>query len=196
MANRFLDAYDAFLLDIDGVIVRGSEPIPGAAATLEALRSQGHVILLTNNSTRTRAQHAERLGRAGLEVNPEMVLSSSYLAARHLHETYGLLTVFVVGEDGLREELRDAGHTVTAEPDAEAVVVGMDRDLTYAALRDGLTALEGGARLVATNDDATFPTPTGPLPGAGAIVGAFRGMGFEPEAVIGKPSSTARTASN
>jgi HAD superfamily hydrolase (TIGR01450 family) len=64
----------------------------------------------------------------------------------------------------------------------------MDRGLSYGTLADALTALDNGARLVATNDDATFPTPDGPMPGAGAIIGAFRGMGHEPAILVGKPS--------
>ena len=78
------------------------------------------------------------------------------------------------------------------EPDAaDALVVGMDRDLTYDKLASALVALRRGARFIATNEDETFPTPNGPLPGAGAMVGALRGMGFVPDVVIGKPSPIA-----
>jgi 4-nitrophenyl phosphatase len=192
MSNRFLNAYDAYLLDVDGVLVRDSEPIGGAAAALASLNEAGPVCLLTNNSTRSREQHAEQLVRLGFDVRPDQVLSSSYLAAQYLRDAHGLVSVWVIGERGLRDELLAAGHRLADRPEvADAIVVGMDRRITYDVLADGLRALRSGARFIATNEDATFPTPNGVQPGAGAMVGALRGMGFPPSAVIGKPSPIA-----
>ena len=192
MSNRFLNAYDVYLLDVDGVLVRDSEPIGGAAAALADLNDAGRVLLLTNNSTRSRTQHAERLVRLGFGVRVDQVLSSSYLAAEYLRDTHDLASVWVIGEDGLRDELVAAGHRLADRPEvADAVVVGMDRQITYDAIADGLRALRSGARFVAVNEDATFPTPNGVQPGAGAMVGALRGMGFSPGVVIGKPSPIA-----
>ncbi len=192
MTNQFLNAYDAYLLDVDGVLVRDSEPIGGAAAALANLNETGRVLLLTNNSTRSRKQHAERLVRLGFSVRADQVLSSSYLAAEYLRNAHGLASVWVVGEDGLRDELVAAGHCLADRPEvADAVVVGMDRGITYDVLADALSALRNGARFIATNEDATFPTPGGVQPGAGVMVGALRGMGFSPSAVIGKPSPIA-----
>jgi HAD superfamily hydrolase (TIGR01457 family) len=189
MADRLIDAYDAYLLDVDGVLVRDSEPISGAAAALANLNEAGHVLLLTNNSTRSREQHAEQLVRLGFDVRADQILPSSYLAAEYLRDAYGLVSVWVIGEDGLRDELVAAGHSLSKSPkEAGALVVGMDRRITYDALADGFRALSQGAQFIATNDDATFPVPGGFLPGAGAIVGALRGMGFATDVVIGKPS--------
>jgi HAD superfamily hydrolase (TIGR01450 family) len=85
-----------------------------------------------------------------------------------------------------------AGHRLAARPeDATWVVAGIDRDVTYAKLAQALRALVGGARILATNEDATFPTADGLVPGAGAIVGALRGMGFAAQHVVGKPSPVA-----
>ncbi len=192
MSNRFLNAYDAYLLDVDGVLVRDSEPISAAAAALASLNEAGRVCLLTNNSTRSREQHAEQLNRLGFDVRTDQVLSSSYLAAEYLRDAHGLVSVWVIGEDGLRDELLAAGHRLANRPEvADAVVVGMDRRITYDGLASALSALRNGARFIATNEDATFPTPDGVQPGAGAMVGALRGMGFSPGAVIGKPSPIA-----
>lgn len=192
MADRLIDAYDAFLLDVDGVLVRDSEPISGAAVALAALNEAGCVLLLTNNSTRSRGQHAKRLNRLGFDVRADQVLSSSYLVAEYLRDAHGMVSVWVIGEDGLRGELLAAGHRLAARPEAaDAVVVGMDRGISYRVLADGLRALRSGARFIATNEDGTFPTPGGVQPGAGAMVGALRGMGFSPNAVIGKPSPIA-----
>jgi len=192
MPNRFLNAYDAYLLDVDGVLVRDSEPISDAAAALASLNEAGRVFLLTNNSTRSREQHAEQLNRLGFDVRANQVLSSSYLAAEYLRDAHGLVSVWVIGEDGLRDELLAAGHRLADRPEvADVVVVGMDRRITYNGLAGALSALRNGARFIATNEDATFPTPDGVQPGAGAMVGALRGMGFSPSAVIGKPSPIA-----
>lgn len=189
--NTILERYTAFILDVDGVLVKGSEPIPGAREALRRLKEHGRVVLLTNNSTRSRDQTARRLSRLGFDVSPEEVVTSSYVAARYLREEFGPRKVWVIGEAGLSEELAAAGHPLVPPEDAEWIVAGMDRNLTYEKLAQALTGLLSGARFLATNRDATFPTPEGLLPGAGAVVGAIEGMGFPPEQVVGKPSAIA-----
>lgn len=183
--------FKAFLVDVDGVLVKGGEPIPGAREALSELKRMGDVVILTNNSTRSRARTAELLQALRFPIEPEEVVTSSYIAARWLLERAGPSRVWIIGEEGLSEELKLAGHTLVPPQEAEWIVVGMDRTLTYAKLADALRALLSGARLLATNRDRTFPTPEGLLPGAGATVGAIEGMGFSPEAVVGKPSPTA-----
>lgn len=186
-----LSRYKAFLLDIDGVLVHDGEPIPGAAEAVARLQRRGQVLLLTNNSTRTRDIVAARLQRSGFPIEAEMVVTSALIAARHLQETAGRCSLWPLGEEGLKTELRLAGHRLVSPGEAEWVVVGMDRQITYAKLADALSALLAGARLLATNADATFPTPYGLQPGAGAIVGALAGMGYPPEVIAGKPSPVA-----
>jgi len=193
--NDPLAHYDGFLVDIDGVLVRGAEPLPGAAESLAKLSERGRVLLLTNNSTRSREQHAEHLRSLGFEIDAEDLLPTSYLAAEHLRLVRGALRVWVLGEDGLREELLTAGHRLAPAPsEADAVVVGMDRSIDYQALSQALDALRAGAQWIATNEDGTYPVPGGLKPGAGAMVGALRGMGFAPDVVIGKPSPVAYDA--
>ncbi len=182
------EAYDAFFLDVDGVLVHDSEPIENAVGALRTLQAMGKVLVLTNNSTRSRVQHAEHLVHLGFEVDPSNVVSSSYVAASCLKQRCGPTSVWPVGEDGLTQELVAAGHRVAPTPEgAQWVVAGMDRSIDYRKLADALRALRAGAQLAATNQDATYPTPSGPMPGAGAIVGALRGMGFEPDLMFGKP---------
>ena len=184
-----LARYRGFLLDVDGVLVRGSEPISGAAAGFARLSQAGQVLILTNNSTRSRAEHARRLTEKGFPVAPEQIVASNYVAARHLADAHGPVTVWPLGEDGLREELELAGHRIAERPeDAAWVVAGMDRRLTYETLNQALQALVHGARLLATNQDGTYPTPAALHPGAGAIIGALTGMGYPPALVAGKPS--------
>jgi HAD superfamily hydrolase (TIGR01450 family) len=187
-----LARYGAFLVDVDGVLTRGNDALPGATAAFTALRTWGRALVLTNNSTRSRSELAEHLGGLGFAVSPDDTLGSAFLAARYLVRHYGPIDVWVLGEDGVRDEMTLVGHRLAARPeDATWVVVGMDRGVTYDKLTQALRALAGGARILATNEDATFPTADGLVPGAGAIVGALRGMGFAVEHVVGKPSPAA-----
>jgi 4-nitrophenyl phosphatase len=183
-----LSRYKGFLLDIDGVLLRGGRALPGAKDALATLRKLGPVLLLTNNSTKSRAGTAKRLSEAGIPVERNEVLPSSYVAAQFLRRRFGSVRFWYIGEEGILEEMRAAGHTLVSAEEAEWIVVGMDRSLTYEKLAQALRALLRGARLLATNEDPTFPTPEGLVPGAGAVVGALRGMGFPPEIVVGKPS--------
>lgn len=190
-----LRRYAAFLVDIDGVLVLGGKSIPGAEAALRRLQGLGRVVLLTNNSTRSRSETAKGLSALGFPVSPEEVVTSSYVAAHYLREGFGPVRVWIIGEGGVAEELSLAGHKVVPPEEAEWIVAGMDRCLTYEKLARALQAFLSGARFLATNRDATFPTPEGLRPGAGAVVGALEGMGFSPEQVVGKPSPIAfRTA--
>lgn len=184
--------YDAYLLDVDGVLIRGDVPIEGATEAFRRLRDRAPTLLLTNNSSRSRAQVAQRLDALGFPLSSDDVLPSSYLAAAFLSAESGSSSFWPLGEAGLIDELEAAGHRHAARPvDAEWVVVGIHRRVTYKSLSDALQALRAGARLIATNTDATLPVPGGVLPGAGALVGAIEGMGFKPEAVVGKPNAFA-----
>ena len=185
--SRPFQDYEAFLVDIDGVLVRGTTPIEGASRGLEALRQRGRCLFLTNNSSRSRHRLSERLASLGFGTTPDDVVPSSYIAAQHLLALEGEISFWL-----LAEELRLAGHRACTRPEeADWVVAGIDRHVSYDRLADALRALRSGARLLATNDDPTFPAVDGPLPGAGAIVGALAGMGFPAEIVVGKPSPIA-----
>jgi len=191
-ATNPLAAYEAFLLDVDGVLVRGGEPIQGAPEAVAKLQQLGTVHVLSNNSTLSRQQTGDKLARLGFAFEPARIATSSYIAARYLLETFGPQRIWPLGEDGIRIEAEAAGHTVVDKPSqAQWVVAGMRRDLVYADLVGALRAHEAGARLLATNADATFPSPKGFLPGAGVVVGALRGLGMIPQQVIGKPNPIA-----
>lgn len=192
MASPFsLRRYCGFILDIDGVLVRGRTLLPGACQALEELRAVGPVVLLTNNSTRSRRGLAERLAGQGLPVRAEDVVPSSFIAAQHLRREHGPVRLWYLGEEGIAAEMTDAGHILVEPHQAEWIVAGMDRELTYAKLAQALVALLAGARFLATNRDGTYPTEVGLVPGGGAVVGALEGMGFPPEVVVGKPSPIA-----
>ena len=174
--------------DLDGVVYLGQEAIPGSAAALGRLQEAGwHIIMCTNNSSRTPSQVADRIAHiTGFEVPVERVLTSAQAAALMLSETRP--STFVLGGEGITMALLEAGvPVVESASEAEAVVVGLAVDLTYSWLREAVTAVRGGARLIATNLDATYPTEDGLWPGGGAIVAAVEtASGAEAEAA-GKP---------
>lgn len=188
MTRRSLTKYRLFLLDIDGVLVRGGHVIPGAPEAVQRLQEIGRTLFLTNNSTRSRRQVAERLSAIGFPIDADMIMTSAYLAGRYLADRYGIVRVWPLGEEGLETELMTTGHTIAPPERAQWIVAGMDRQLSYDKLAQALRALMSGASLLATNSDPTFPTPEGVEPGAGAVIGALAGMGYAPEAVVGKPA--------
>ncbi|MFP4201517.1 MAG: HAD-IIA family hydrolase [Candidatus Acetothermia bacterium] len=191
MSKLDLDDYEVFFLDMDGVIVMSGRPIPGAVESVNRLKSYGEVYVLSNNSTRTRERFAENLFDLGVDLPPERVVNSAFVLAEYLLEKRGPSSVFTVGEEGLDQELEEVGHDVVVPEESEVLAVGMDRELTYDELDRALTGLAKGATFFATNSDGTFPTPDGESPGAGACVGAIKGMGFEPKRIVGKPSRIA-----
>ncbi|MFQ5948141.1 MAG: HAD-IIA family hydrolase [Acidimicrobiia bacterium] len=177
------------VLDLDGVLYLSDEGIPGAAKALRALESRGYRLLLaTNNSTRRRQEVADFVATAiGYDIDPKQILTSALASARLLGRDDSS-PAYVVGEDGLVATLEAEGIGVTGDwRQAAAVVIGLDRAFNYERLRDASLAIRAGARFVATNTDATFPTPDGLWPGGGSMVAALvTATGVEPE-VAGKP---------
>ncbi len=178
----------AIVCDLDGVLFKGAEAIPGAGEAHVALERQGHVLIFaTNNATRTAEDVAGRIADiTGYPARPGQIVTSAMAAAHHLAGS--VRSVFVVGERGLVETLQAQGIEVDEEGhDVDAVVVGLDRTVTYEKLARGALAVRRGARLVATNTDPTFPSPRGQVPGAGTFVAAMeRATGVDAEP-CGKP---------
>jgi HAD superfamily hydrolase (TIGR01457 family) len=192
---RPVEAYDAFLLDLDGVLYRGDEAVPGARETVAGLRrAERKIVFLTNNSARTPDQVAEKLERLGIEASPNEVVTSAEatapLIARMADEESLQRTAFVIGERGLREALDGAGiEVLDGEPEEVGfVVVGWDRGLNYQKLRTATVLVDRGARFVATNSDASYPAPGGEKwPGAGALLAAVEAASDVRATVVGKP---------
>lgn len=183
--------------DLDGVVWRGERALPGAREALEDVLRRGlDLRYVTNNSTAHREAVSERLRRMGLPSGVERVLTSGFAAARWLQARLSAGSpVMVIGEVGLVRELREvgldayeAGEAPPGGPEAAAVVVGLDRSFSYEMLAQAQAAIREGALFVATNRDATFPTPQGLVPGAGAIVAAVETAAETKPVVVGKPS--------
>jgi glycerol 3-phosphatase-2 len=184
------EAYDAFLLDLDGVLYRGDEPIPDAADAVTALRGLGkRIAFVTNNSARTPQAVQAHLASVGVQAAVEEIETSALTTATTL-EQRDVRSALILGEEGLRTALAAVGiRPVDGDERPDAVVVGWDRSITYPALVAASVAIQRGATFFASNDDASYPAPGGVTwPGAGAIVSALEvASGTEPE-VFGKPN--------
>jgi 4-nitrophenyl phosphatase len=171
-------------LDLDGVVWRGTDDVPGAAEAVAALQDAGETVLfVTNNSGRRVVDVEAKLSHHGIDAQGGVVTSG--MAAARLVSP-GEKVLGLCGP-GCREELEARGAEVVRDGPADTVVVGFHEDFDYWRLTAGVQALLGGARLLATNRDVTYPAEDGIRPGAGSIVAALvAATGVEPE-VAGKP---------
>ncbi len=179
-----------FILDMDGVIYAGHELLPGAREFVSHLQATSTPFLfLTNNSSRTPDQYAEKLASLGICVGEERVFTSALATAAWLKEAAPAgAAILVIGERGIREALAQQGfRLVDDHRQAQYVVVGFDSTLTYAKAREAALAIRRGAPLIATNTDASLPTEQGEIPGAGSIVAMLETATGVKARVIGKP---------
>jgi HAD superfamily hydrolase (TIGR01450 family) len=175
----------AWALDLDGVLWLGDRPIPGAAEAVARLRSAGQeVIFVTSNSSVPVGEVEAKLSRHGISARGGVVTSA--MAAAGLVEPGE--TALVCAGRGVDEALTLRGVRTVRTGPADVVVVGFHRDFDYDRLEAASTAVRNGARLLATNDDATYPMPDGPIPGGGAILAAVRTASGAVAEVAGKPN--------
>src|SRR4051794_14740826 len=175
-------------MDMDGVLVREQRAIPGAAEFLARLKETGTPFLvLTNNSIYTQRDLAARLNASGLEVPEDRIWTSALATARFLDDQRPDGSAFVIGEAGLTTALHDAGYTLT-ERNPDYVVLGETRTYSFERITHAIRLVAGGARFIATNPDATGPSPEGPLPATGSVAALItRATGAEPY-YVGKPN--------
>lgn len=174
----------AWLLDLDGVIWLSGEAVPGSAEAVARLRAAGErVCFVTNNSSVRLGEQEAKLASFGIPAAGD-VLTSAMAAALLLEPGQ---TALVCGGPGVDEALTARGVRTVREGHADAVVVGFHLDFDYARLKAAHAAISGGARLIGTNDDATYPTPEGPIPGGGSILAAVATAGGVEATVAGKP---------
>jgi 4-nitrophenyl phosphatase len=173
-----------FALDLDGVVWLADEPLPGAARAVAQLRETGEpVVFVTNNSSVPVGLVEAKLARQGIPAEGDVVTSA--MAAAGLVEPGE--RVLVCAGPGVVEAVQGRGAEAVRDGDADAVVVGFHLDFDYERLRIAARAVRRGARLLATNDDASYPTPDGPIPGGGAILAAVQTATGAPVQVAGKP---------
>jgi len=186
------DAFDGLLIDLDGVVWIGGEPVPGSPQALAALLAAGkRIAFVTNNPSRPPAAYAERLQGMGVEVGPERIVTAGMVAARLASDAAGPDgSAFVISRAPLKEMIAAAGVTVLegeAGRDASVVVVSGHRDFDYAALLTAKLALDRGAALIGTSRDPTMPMPGGEWPGSGAILAAVETASGRVAEIAGKP---------
>lgn len=176
------------LIDLDGVIYRGTTALPGAREFIDWLHTAGIAArLVTNNATLTPQQYVEKLARMGIDVAPDEVFTSALATAQYLRERGQQdKSAYVIGQDGLLDALRGIGMRITCEQ-PDWVVAGLDRGLTYEKLAIASLAIERGSGFIGTNPDTSFPTERGLEPGAGAILAAIAATTGTSPIIIGKP---------
>jgi 4-nitrophenyl phosphatase len=176
------------ILDMDGVLWRDMTPIGNLPLIFAEIRRRGwSVILATNNATLSIDQYIEKLAGFGVYLERWQIINSPQATADYLRQRYPKGgPVYVVGEQGLKIELAEQGF-YESEQDPLAVVVGLDRTITYEKLKKAGLLVRSGVSFIATNTDKTLPTPEGLIPGAGVIVGAVQIASDINPVIIGKP---------
>src|SRR6266851_8598426 len=181
-------AKNGFLIDMDGVLYRGSELIPGADRFISQLRAREiPFCLLTNNSQRTRRDVVAKVARLGIEIEDDHVFTSAMATARFLAEQKPGGTAFVIGEGGLLTSLHHNGYAVVDHA-PDYVVVGEGRTFNLELVEAAVRMIQDGAKLIATNLDPNCPTPNGVRPGCGAMVAMLEIATGMKAFSVGKPS--------
>ena len=179
----------ALILDMDGVLWRGNQPIDDLPAIFAEIKRLGwKVVLATNNATKSAQQFVEKLASFGVEIAPWQVINSAQATAHYLsqlHPQGG--PVFVVGEQGLIDTLAEKGFYLSDEKPL-AVIAALDHGLNYDKLSKATLLIRAGVPFIGTNPDRTFPTPEGQVPGAGSIIATLETASDVTALVIGKPN--------
>lgn len=189
----------AFIFDMDGVLYRGSQPLPGVADLFNVLTLRGvHFLLATNNSMATQETYVTRMASMGVEVTVDQIQTSSTVTRDVLRdELPSGARILPVGMPALEATLLTGTDftiaTGVAGETVDAVVVGLDLDFTYEKLRRASNAIRSGARFIATNADNTLPIENGVQPGAGSIVAAIATAAEAVPVVVGKPQTLMMT---
>ena len=190
--NNFnLNDIHALVIDMDGVLWRGDMALPGLVEFYDFLHTRAIPFMLaTNNSSKTPAQYLRKLAGFGVSLEPRHILTSALATAAYLKQEFQPgAAIYVVGQDGLREAVREAGYVVLDDDrrPADAVVAGLDFTLTYDKLKYATLLIRRGARFIGSNGDLTFPLENGFGPGAGAVLAALQAATDVAPTVIGKP---------
>ncbi len=193
--NNSMQAFtdiQALIIDMDGVLWHGMQPLPGLNTFFQTLRdTKLPFILATNNASLTRDQYIDKLAGMNITVSADEILSSGIATALYLAKQVdpAQTRVYVIGEDGATQPLIEQGFTLTDlyETDADFVVCGKDEALSWDKLATATLNIRAGAKFIGTNADSTLPTERGITHGNGAILAALQaGSGIEPT-IIGKP---------
>lgn len=178
----------AIILDLDGTVYRGKQVIEGVPETIEAIRKLGiRIFFVSNASTKTREEQAEKLRKMGINCNNEEMYNSAYVTADYLKKNHPKSKVFCISAGGLAREIKTAGLEIVEDDSANVVATGLDHKVNYEKLSIAFRAIRKGAVFVTSNLDRMYPTEKDFLPGSGAIV-AFLEYGTQKKTIaLGKP---------
>ncbi len=178
----------SYLIDMDGVIVRGSELIPGADAFVQRLYQHGSkFLILTNNPIYTPLDLQHRLQRLGVQLTPDHIYTSALATATFLHDQNPNGTAFVLGESGLTEALHQVGYVLT-DHQPDYVVLGETMAYSYARITQAVRLIQAGARFIATNPDPSGPGDGGLVPACGAVAALIQAATDIQPYFVGKPN--------
>lgn len=182
--------YKGYLIDLDGTIYRGSEPIPAGRRFVEQLQArQIPFLFLTNNTTKTPATVADRLANEfSIHVSPETIYTATLATIDYMNDADKGKKVFVIGEPGLIDPILAAGY-VWEEKNPDYVVIGLDTNVTYEKFVTATLAIQKGATFIGTNSDKNIPTERGLLPGAGSVIALIEASTQQTAIYIGKPEA-------
>lgn len=181
--------YAGYLIDLDGTMYKGSERIEAASDFVKKLVNAGiPYLFVTNNSSRTPAQVAEKLREFDIPAEENLVFTTSQATANYIYEQKNDATVYVIGEEGILQAIEEKGLKFAGE-DADFVVCGIDRGITYEKLAVGCLAVRNGAKFISTNGDIAIPTERGLLPGNGSLTSVIAVSTQTKPTFIGKPES-------
>jgi NagD protein len=179
---------EAWLTDMDGVLIREGEPIPGAAEFIEALKASGKPFLvLTNNSIYTARDLQARLAGMGLDVPEENIWTSALATAKYVDEQRPRGSAYVIGEAGLTTALHHVGYFLT-DTNPDFVILGETRLYSFEAMTKAVRLINAGARFIATNPDETGPSPEGALPATGSVAALIATATGKQPYFVGKPN--------
>ncbi|KAA9019967.1 TIGR01457 family HAD-type hydrolase [Niallia endozanthoxylica] len=181
--------YKGYLIDLDGTIYKGTEVIQEAVDFVNKLNDRDlPYLFVTNNSSRTPAQVAEKLRGFGVKATEEQVFTTSLATANYIYGQKKDAAVYVIGEEGIMTAIREKGFSF-ANKEADYVVVGIDRAISYEKLATACLAVRKGAVFISTNADIALPTERGLLPGNGSITSVISVSTQIKPIFIGKPES-------
>ena len=181
-------AIESWLTDMDGVLVHEGEPVPGAPEFVNRMKASGKpFLILTNNSIYTPRDLQARLNRMGFDVPEQSIWTAALATAQFLSDQRPGGTAYVIGEAGLTTAMHAAGYVLT-EFDPDYVVLGETRTYSFEAITKAIRLIDGGARFICTNPDATGPSNEGALPACGAVAALIsKATSIEPY-FVGKPN--------
>ncbi|ESS04117.1 MAG: putative sugar phosphatases of the HAD superfamily [uncultured archaeon A07HR67] len=186
--------FSGAVLDVDGTVVRGDDPIAGAPAGYQRLREAGiEPLFVSNNPTKAPPAYVDRLGTAGYDVDADRVITAGTVTTQYLSTHHGDDDLLCLGEPGLFEQFADAGLSTTDDVEAaDALVASIDRGFDYDDLCTALWALDRGIPFLGTDPDIVIPASERDVPGSGAVIRAVAAVAErEPDVVLGKPSEPA-----